>query len=182
MASGWRIRRLERFAIARGMQFAVGPSGERRAASFFGRSEYQDAVAWFGAPGPDGFEVAQHIERIDVGGSENEEMRRRWTWAVFTLRQAGGSADTTAAAIRPMLPHRWGVEVVESELFLMTTRPTSLTSPRMRRMLSEVRRALHPVLAQPMRTTAAAERDRRGIRHEINASDRRATRDREASV
>lgn len=180
MTSGRRMRRFARFAFAHGMQFAVGPSGERRAASFFVQSEYQDAVAWFGVPGPQGFEVAQHVERIDLSDPEPKEMRRRWTWAVFTLRQAGRVADATAAGLRPMLPRRWSVEVVGSELFLKTTWPTSPTSPRMWRMLCEVQRTLHPLLAHPSRTTSAAERERHGIRHEISASDPRASHDRGA--
>lgn len=178
MTSGRRMRRLERFALANGMQVAVVPAGERRAASFFVRSEYQDAVVWFGVPGPQGFEVAQHVERIDLSDPEPKEMRRRWTWAVFTLRQAGRVADATAAGMRSMLPRRWSIEVVGSELFLKTTWPTSPTSPRMWRMLREVQRSLHPVLAHPTRTTSMAERERRGVVCEISASGVRASRDR----
>lgn len=176
------MRRLERFATANAFLLAVEPSAERRAASLFGPSEDRDAVAWLGVPGAAGFEVAQHIERVRIDGPEPSETRRRWTWAVFTLRQAGSGAEATLAAISPMLPRRWDVELVESELFLMTTRHTSLMSRRMWQMLREVQRALHPVLAHPMRTSDAEERQRRGIQHEISATDPRANRGRGASA
>lgn len=169
MVSGPRMRQLERFATAHGLQLAVEPAAERRAARLFGRSEFQDAVAWFAVPGPVGFEVGQHVERIDIGGSENEEMRRRWTWAAFTLRQTGRSADASMEAIRPMLPRRWEAEVAGSELFLMATGPRALTSPRLWRMLHEIQQTLRPVLAHPARTTSAAERARRGIRLQISS-------------
>lgn len=176
------MRRLERFATTNGFLLAVEPSAERRAARFFGPSEYRDAVAWLGVPGADGFEVAQHVERVQSGGAEPSETRRRWTWAVFTLRQAGRSAEATLAAVSSMLPRRWGAELVESELFLMTTWPTSFASPRTWQMLREVQRTLHPVLAHPMRTSDAAERQRRGIQREISATDPRANRGRGASA
>lgn len=171
MVSGRRMRRLERFAFAYGMHFAVQPAGERRAASFFVRSDHQDAVAWFDVPGTKGFEVAQHIERVDIGGADNKEMKTRWTWAVFTLRQSGRVADATAAGVWSMLPRRWSVEVVRSELFLVTNRNTSLTSPRLWRMLREVQQVLHPVLAHPARTSSLAERERRRVVCEITGQN-----------
>ncbi|MGO1921094.1 MAG: hypothetical protein ACTH07_06955 [Microbacterium sp.] len=167
------MRRLGRFANAHGFQFAVEPSAARRAASFFRRSDGCDAVAWLGVPGGEGFEVAQHIERVNTGGPEPSETRQRWTWAVFSLRMTdqGPAVISTvlSAATERFLLRGWRHEIVGTELFLVTTRFTSLTSRRMWRMLRDIQRALHPVLAQPERTSDLAERQRNGVRREIAA-------------
>lgn len=176
------MRRLERFTAENGFLLAVEPSAERRAASFFGPSEYRDAVAWLGVPGADGFEVAQHVEHVISDGPEPSETLRRWTWAVFTLRMTDQGSEWMTAVIEPMLPRGWRCEAVGSELFLVTRRFTKLTSLRMWRMLRDVQRALRPALAKPEQTSDLAVRRRNDVRLEITASGVRSSRDRGASV
>lgn len=154
--------RLERFAHARGLQFAMELAARRTPVEFRQYDE-QKPVGWFGVPGATGFEVGQSVRERAI--TDDSAHRSRITWAVFTLRTGDDGAQVAHRAVSGVLPSGWHAEIDDDELVLWTLRGrVRLTSTRLWAWLGEMHGILEPLLARPERVSDAAVRRRRGIR------------------
>lgn len=160
--------RLQRFADARGLQFALEPAGRRTPAEFR-RYDERVLVGWFGVPGATGFEVGQIVQIVALGGADNSAHTSRITWTSFTLRTGPAGNDVALRTAAAVMPTGWHADIDNNELVLWTLRRTRLTSARLWAWLDLAHTTLEPMLARPERVSDSSGRCRRGIRLAIEA-------------
>lgn len=126
-------------------------------------------IAWFGVPGPTGFEVGQHVARVHLATMDDTVQVTRWTWVVFTLRAGPSCVEVARRMVSEVLSRGWCIEMHGNELVLYRSWPTRVTSPRLWLLVKRVHSVLEPMLARPERTSDTAERGRRRVQLAIEA-------------